>query len=345
VIAGIVLIVAGLLIAGGASVGLLFRPDELEQAQPGRAAPEAETQVLAGPVADDRTLSHSPGGGPPGPWPYVVAIMAGFAIAAAGLALVLVSANSNPSRIATPPGGTASPTASATASATASPAVTTSPTVTGSPTAEPAVLSGDGAVLKPPQHADVLPFTSDADCHLLIEPGWAGDCASVQMAGGTVDWVVQHRPVTGSCCEAYVIRMFTYSGEAGGWVVRLEARDDQAAKWSGAAVKEEDLTGDGAVELIAGFRFQGSGLILAYDLVTDQSGSTLAVAAHSGQLSHGSALVGSGRVDDYSAQYPNNEPNCCPPYFEHRAIQWNGSAFAATDAGRVDPQDVPPSDL
>ena len=54
-----------------------------------------------------------------------------------------------------------------------------------------------------------------------------------------------------------------------------------------------------------------------------------------------------GHVDEYSAQYPNGEPNCCPPYFLHRVLRWDGhdEVFRATEQGQVDPDDVPPSEL
>ena len=236
-----------------------------------------------------------------------------------------------------------SPTASATTTATASPPGS-SPSPTGGSGSGSTVVTAAGAILQQVSNPPINPAPQQAACHALADPGWVPECSSVNMAGGTAVWMVQHRPA-GTCCEARVVRVFTYSPEAGGWIVHLEGRDLQGQGWSDVKVRALDLTGDGRIELVFGFRFQGSGNILGYDIMTFPAGSGPQVAAHPDEASHGSVTLGGGRVDEYSAQYPNNEPNCCPPYFLHRVIQWDGSVFRATNIGNVDPIDVPPSDL
>jgi hypothetical protein len=142
-----------------------------------------------------------------------------------------------------------------------------------------------------------------------------------------VHWVVQKRPVANSATQALRVRLYTYVANADGWAPALEASDDQGELWVDATVRAADLTGDGKPEIAVGFRYQGSGSGLGVNVVHYQQ--ELAVLAHTGLLSHGSADVSAARLDDYAAEYPNGEPNCCPPYYSHRVIRWDGSHYRA----------------
>lgn len=187
----------------------------------------------------------------------------------------------------------------------------------------------------------------DTPCAVLVDPDWEGTCGIEEMAGGRAIWVVQHQTVPESCCWAWVVRVFVYSADAGGWYPALEAADLTGTVWSSASVVTEDLTGNGTPEIVAGIRFQGSAETLGYDLVIwRQSDPAPVVGAHpDGELAHASVTIAPEQADEYAAQYPNGEPDCCPPYFSHRRITWNGSAFVATTLDNVATEDVPPSDL
>jgi len=165
------------------------------------------------------------------------------------------------------------------------------------------------------------------------------------MFGGRAIWTVQHHPGPSPCCEEYQVHVFVYSADAGGWYPALQETDPQGFTYFGASVTAADLTHDGRPELVAAFHFQGSGSILAYDIVTWSGTGAPIVAAHPNELSHGSAVVSESGVDEYSAQYPHGEPNCCPPYYRHRRISFDGLVFRAVVVGNVDPNAVPPSNV
>jgi hypothetical protein len=54
-------------------------------------------------------------------------------------------------------------------------------------------------------------------------------------------------------------------------------------------------------------------------------------------LSHGSAALAAGAASivDYAAEYPHEEPNCCPPYYKRSIVRHLGTGFAAFPDGQV----------
>ncbi len=232
-----------------------------------------------------------------------------------------------------PPTETGSPT----------PTRTRPPSVTPSPFVGP-VITPAGAELRRTGNP-VKALGAGVGCTALEDPGFTATCGSTQMAGGRVVWVVEYKPLPGIAFAAYYAYVYAYVPAAGGWVQSLRASDPHASKWTGARVIAADLTGDGRPELVFGFHYQGSGSDLGYDVVTFPAGGSPGVAAHPDVLVQGSVRVSAGRIDQYSAQYPNNEPNCCPPYFLHDTIAYVGGVFRVTARSRSKPSAVPSSEL
>jgi hypothetical protein len=264
-------------------------------------------------------------------------------VAASAIFLVLRGGKAKPVA-----GRTPTPTITASRKQSPSPRTSQSPTAPASAAVTGTVITPTGAILQPPpsQPFGVVSAPPDTDCSVFIDPGATGECGLEHMAGGTVAWSVEHQPVSGSCCEAFTVRVWTFSQGNGTWLEQLGAEDPGATQWSGVTLKPVDLTGDGSPELVVGFRFQGSGSILGTDVVTYFAGDPAPhVAAHPDEASHGAMVVGTQLLDEYTAEFPNGEPDCCPPFFRHRIVRWDGSVFRAKTVANVDPGAVPPSDV
>jgi hypothetical protein len=209
-------------------------------------------------------------------------------------------------------------------------------------------VSASGALLAvapAPTVQSIEPST--ADCTKLGDPGWTVQCGKVDMVGGRRAWLVEQRH-SGGLLE-WRTRVVSWSEDKGAWLIDLAypAADDNPAapgsrEFAAVTVKGADLTGDGKAELVFGFRSSGSGAILAYDVVTDHGDAPARVVA-SRDLAHGQASIANGLITDYAAQYPNNEPNCCPAYVQESTVYWSRDGFRAVAGERV--QNTPRGDF
>ncbi|MBI4261051.1 MAG: hypothetical protein HY658_10835, partial [Actinobacteria bacterium] len=189
----------------------------------------------------------------------------------------------------------------------------------------------------------VVAAPESAPCTALVTPGRLGTCGFVDMAGGRVAWVVERRPAAGG--DAFAARLFTHVASAGGWVERLAAEDADGTRWDDVRILAADVTGDGRPEVLAGFRLDGEGEALSYDIVVYPSGDVPRVAAHPGAAGMGAVLVAGGAIEEYAASYPNDEPVCCPPAFVHRTIRHVDGFFRVVATDTVVPGSVPPSQI
>jgi len=230
-----------------------------------------------------------------------------------------------------------------TTSAGGAPVTTAGPGTTAIPetTTEPAgtVMSAEGALLEQaPQPSVQSTEGPDSDCALLDDAGWTvGGCGLVEMAGGPRVWLTESRP-SGPFKEwrAFVLH---WSQGKGAWLtdLRLSTGDGIAE----INVRTADLTADGKPEVVFGFHMTGSGSILAYDVVVDGPGDLAVVGAARG-LSHGRATVETGKITDYEAKYPNNEPNCCPAFIQVAEVTYSGGEFRRVETHQDDPGTGPP---
>jgi hypothetical protein len=237
--------------------------------------------------------------------------------------------------------------ASAPASPSASPSVTI--TASGPPvvvTPEPGeapAITNEGQIL---QEGDrpVVTGTAASTCESLVEPGTIGECGDVPVAGGRVVWIVQRSPTTGGT-TAIQTRVLTFVPDSGGWVEWLGAEDATGDRWSDVNVVAADLTSDGVAELLVGFRGLDELATLEYDIVGYDEAGLPEVLAHPEPAARGSVVVTSGQVQEYGAQYPNDEPPCCPPSYVLRTIAFQDAFFRVTATEVVSPNLVPPSSL
>jgi len=240
------------------------------------------------------------------------------------------------------PEGLAQPTASPSPTTSVSPTAAPSVVVTPLPGEAPAITS-EGQVL---QEGDrpVNPAPQNAACTALIDPGTLGSCGEVLVAAQRVVWVVQQAATpTGS--PALTVRISTYVPDAGGWVEWLQAADPAGERWSDANVLASDLTGDGVAELLVGFREIGEARTLEYDIVGYSQANLPEVLAHPDAAVRGSVVVSAGSISEYSAQYPNGEPVCCPASFLRRTIAFQDGFFRVSGTETVLTAAVPVSQI
>lgn len=211
--------------------------------------------------------------------------------------------------------------------------------------AQPAVegvpLGASEAWLAPPPPPLVQSMEpATAPCAALGDSGWAVECGVVDMAGGRRVWLVESRPAAPSTLwKALVLE---WSPAKAAWLVNLAFDNEGIAPGRSApldlraiTVRAGDLTGDGKAELVFGFRSEGSGAYLAYDIVGEGPGAVPAVVASRSGLSHGQVALGSGALTEYVAAYPAGEPECCPAYFDRGVVRWVAGSFALSPAGPV----------
>lgn len=214
--------------------------------------------------------------------------------------------------------------------------------VTPSPGDAPAI-SSEGSVLQEGDRT-VVAASSNAACAALIAAGTLGDCDEVAVAGQRVVWVIeQTRTSTGA--TAFSVGLLTFVPDEGGWVRWLEASDPAGERWADVNVLASDLTGDGVPELLVGFRSIGEADVLEYDIVGYDGSAVPEVLAHPGGARRGSVIVSAGTVQEYSAQYPNDEPVCCPPTFLRRTIAFRDGFFRTVGSETVVTTAVPLSQL
>ena len=160
-------------------------------------------------------------------------------------------------------------------------------------------------------------------CPALGTPGWTvTQCQSFAIGGGHQAYLVErHGSGLSATWHAYVMH---FSQGNGTWLVDLRRVSTTAGELTNVHVVAADLTSDAIPELVVGERHSGTGQILDYDIVTGL-GSSPHVAAHR-SLSHGQLKVLPGQlIDDYAAQYPHGEPNCCPAFIQQTVVLWDGT--------------------
>lgn len=208
-----------------------------------------------------------------------------------------------------------------------------SPTPVG-PTATPTevVLSTQGRILAPGSGA-VRPLPEDAACALLASPGTTAECGELATSGPRAVWLIETAPA-GNGATARAVRVLTYVPDEGGWVTRLEAADPGGESWAEVGAVSTDVTGDGAQELVVGFRDTSGSL--GYDIVGTSPGGVPEVLAHAGPLAQGRVVFDGGLIDfDETA----------PGTFERRTFAFSSGLFRAVEVVEVPVSTAPQSQL
>jgi hypothetical protein len=282
-------------------------------------------------------------------------ILGGLAAAIVVLAIVLIlrSLGSSPTRLAANATSTSSTTSTSIDTGTTldlptvtsevtttPPSVTTTARATATTSATPTtvVVSPNGALLQPvPQPATQSTEPPTADCHSLGDSGWTvAECNTFNQTGpsgtNTAVALVEKKQGSGpsNAWRAYILH---FSQGKGTWLRDLAYADNNGYQVDTVSYVAKDMNGDGVNEVVFGFRMQGSGGNLGYDIV-DRMFTGVRVGAHR-DLSHGQAKVATTGVTEWDAKYEGNAPNCCPTYIQQSKVSWNGAAWVLTTGPRV----------
>jgi hypothetical protein len=219
----------------------------------------------------------------------------------------------------TAPSTTSSPT-------TAAPATTATPTTVVFP-----VVTGQGAVLRPPATAETRTVPLNTGCEGLGDPGWTVACGTANARGGVLAWVVESMSTAGGETAR---RAMVFRRGAGGqqWSLVLQASDDSGAQFTAIRARVEDLSGDGPSEIAFGFTRVGASGVLAVDVVEGPGN----LVVHR-ELPRGVARVSSGQLDTWRRSSSTQ--------YAHEVIQFRDNAWRIVASASVPASDVPPSQL
>ena len=145
-------------------------------------------------------------------------------------------------------------------------------------------------------------------------------------------WVVSRRGAVGEPGTGWQAYIAYYDTDKGSWVKLLGYRDAPGDAVTSITGRSAPLSGAGE-DVVFAYRNQGTGQILSYDIVGTNSDPT--ILAHR-EISHGEATLDGPAILDTEAQYPNDEPNCCPAYFQQNRVSWRDSdgVFVVTPTSR-----------
>jgi hypothetical protein len=210
-----------------------------------------------------------------------------------------------------------------------------------------ALVTGRATELIAPAEPETRQIDAEAGCRTFLSQP-SGDCAIVAMAGGNALWT--NEAISGRVGDERVWRLRIWTRASvvpdGGWQVALElprrASPTQPRTFAAVGVHAADVTGDGAPELLIGYRAGGTGQLESYDVVTYRTGAPPRVGAHREQLHKGSVTVDGARVVDYSADAGTAE--CCPTSTTKTTIEFRDRAFRITDVVEL-PIDQQPPDV
>ena len=212
-------------------------------------------------------------------------------------------------------------------------------------------LTARHAILRVPVDRVTRTLSPVQGCQVLLDTG-DGDCVVVETAKGQLVVTAEPGPPVeeGLVSRPWIVRVYEPSADIpDGWVIALSTRPagaDPGPLYANVTVFAADVTGDGADEVLFGYRSEGTGQILDVDIVgTGRDGAPL-VLAHD-QLYKGSLLARHGRIVTYTPVYRANDPNCCPTWIERDTIRFRNGAFRVQAGPRTPTAraNQPPGDL
>lgn len=200
----------------------------------------------------------------------------------------------------------------------------TQPTTTTTTTAPPPVTA-QGAVLKPPAKPSSRKFPGGSDCTVLLERRQMGGCGTVAAKGATLYWVVEPTAAGGR-------RASVYRAASGGTVTLvLQAVDDKGVDMAEVRALSEDVSGDGAPDIVFGFHRKGATAVLSLDVVEGPGTVTL----HR-DYGRGSVKVAPGQIDGWGS-------SAAPGGFTHESIRKVADAWRVVASTPAKESEVPKS--
>ncbi len=198
------------------------------------------------------------------------------------------------------------------------------------------IIGTSGAVLLPPKPGDnTAPYNSADGCQSLAEAGYVSLCGVAHTTGGDLIWVTERASAAPNGQRA-----FLYSVAGNQATIQLAVLDDSAVNFASIGVRVVDLTGDGADEIVFGFRSLGTGKYLDIDFV----GGKATVIGHR-SLDHGSVKITNGKFEAWSALFAPTDADCCPSKAEHSAVGFADGSLRLIEVEIVPSAQVPASEL
>ncbi len=199
-----------------------------------------------------------------------------------------------------------------------------------------AVISTAGAVMAAPKPGDnTAPYDAAAGCLSLAEPGFEALCGVAHTTGGDLIWVTEKATST-----PFGRRAFVYSIAGDQATIQLVTLDDNAANFVSIGARVLDLTGDGADEIVFGFRSIGTGKYLDLDIVGGQA----KVIGHR-SLDRGAVRITGNKLESWSALFAPTDADCCPSQAEHSVVRFSDGTLRVEGLQIVPSTQVPASDF
>jgi hypothetical protein len=136
---------------------------------------------------------------------------------------------------------------------------------------------------------------------------------------GSVAWVTEQK-TAGSGTARRVFLMT--ARDDGSWNVKLSATDSSGTRFDKITVSQANIGGAPFPQVVVGFRINGTGHFLTYDIVDMAADRSLAVRG-SRNLDHGSANIDGNQLVDYTP-YPNAST---PDYFIRTVVGYSAGAY------------------
>lgn len=192
-------------------------------------------------------------------------------------------------------------------------------------------VSGSGAVLQSPGAPSTRQLSAGSGCQGLADAGaFNVRCEQFRARGGDLIWLTQStREGVLGASQGRSYYVFQRAG-SNQWSTVLEKIDPGGSQFKSVNVRLADLSGDGSVDAVFGFRSAGSGT-LAVDVVEGPG----TVTAHR-EASNGSARVSTGQLDIWYASGATSI---------HEVIRNVDGSYRVVSSEQVSSGDVPPSQL
>jgi hypothetical protein len=228
--------------------------------------------------------------------------------------------------------------------------VLASPAVAGAATDQP-TLGTKGANLAAPTESVVRPLGATQGCQTLLDSG-KGDCAVVKTATGDLIVTVEAGPKIQPelATRPWVVRVYRpTTAMPDGWEVALSTHGDgtdPGPLYAGVTAKVADVTGDGHDEIVVGYRAEGTGEILDFDVVGADAAGAPQLLAHD-TVYKGNVRTRNGHLVEYEPVYRRTDANCCPTWIQRDDLDFQDGVFHVEKVWKVKTKqaEVPPSDI
>jgi hypothetical protein len=215
-----------------------------------------------------------------------------------------------------------------------------------------AAADDSGPVLQPSIGGATVVLSPDVGCRTLLATG-EGDCGVLTTRSGQVLFVIDKGEKIDDVLASrpWVVRVFVPDpAVADGWRPVLSTVAGSAAEpgplFANVEAVATDLTGDGADELVLGYRSEGTGGFLNVEVLgVGRQGAPSVVL--STLLAKGVVDIRKARLVTHSAEHEAGDGNCCPTFTQRASTKVVDGELVLSEGKRLRTRAVnfPESDL